>query len=285
MKKRGQRNILTFKIRKKVRMFMKYLTVYKNSLSTFFQYRLNLGLLIVSHLVSFSGLLYLWIAIYASGQAVGNYTLSEILVYYVILTVLHMTIAEGVSMAFLISDDIRNGIVANYLVKPFSHALEQCGRMMGQATINIAFLSPMIILLAWIGIGRGFVSLPDMSTTLAFVAMSGIGLLFYFLIYYLAALAAFWIHEGRASVYAMLLVSNLMNGSLIPLDLFPDWGQRLAMALPFRFLIFLPIQTFLGRVEEWTPLLLSAFAWVAILSLLIKLVWWKGIQKFEAVGR
>ena len=84
----------------------KYFVAYRNALTTFLQYRLNLALLFCSHIVTFSGVLYLWIAIYHSGQKVGDYSLESIILYYVILTIVLITVANGVGMGFQVSEDI-----------------------------------------------------------------------------------------------------------------------------------------------------------------------------------
>jgi ABC-2 type transport system permease protein len=261
----------------------KYLTAYKNSISTFFQYRLNLGLLLISHAVSLSGLVYLWIAIYASGQSLGDYTLTSLLVYYIVLTVLRITISNGVGMGFEVSDEINQGVITNYLLKPFSYTLERLAKLLGGATVNIVFISPVVAVLAFLS--RETIALPSAIQWLQFIGMSLIGLLFYFLVYYLAALSSFWVHRGGNFIYGTLLVSGLLNGSLLPLDLFPEWYQPISQMLPFQFLIFIPIQTFLGRIADWNTTLITAAAWIAILSLLILVAWKRGIRKFEAVGR
>src|SRR3989338_2822696 len=261
----------------------KYFTTYKNSLSQFFQYRLNLGLLVVSHVVSLSGLIYLWIAVYAAGQTVGTYSLEHILVYYIVLTILHITISEGVGMGFEVSDHIKDGVVTNYLVKPFSYSIERLVKMLWQVTINVFFIIPVIAVL--LIIKPDSIPSPSILQWMQFAGMAFIGLLFYFLLYYAAALSSFWLHQGRAMVFALLLTSNLLNGSLLPLDMFPDWFQKLSRVLPFTYLIFLPIQTLLGRIEGWGFLLLVACLWALGLSLFIFLIWKRGIRRFEAGGR
>lgn len=263
--------------------FMKYLTVYKNALSSFLQYRMNLGLLLISHMVSLTGLVFLWISIYAAGQTVGSYTLEGILFYYIALTVLRTVVAEGVGMAFEISQEINQGIVANYMLKPFSYTYEQFYKFLGKVTINAVFITPIVLILVYYF--RNSAPFPGALGWLQFLIMGIVSALFYFLIYYFASLSSFWLINGRSAVYGMLIASNLLNGSLLPLDLFPLWFQHINNYLPFQYLIFVPIQALLGRIEDWTPIIIGCSVWVVLLTLLIKATWNYGIKKFEAVGR
>lgn len=260
----------------------KYFIVYKNAISTFLQFRLNLALLLLSHIVILSGFLFLWIAIYASGQTAGSYTLHGILTYYILLAILQSVIAEGAGMAFEMSEEIKRGILTNYLLKPFSFILHELHKLLGKTTINAVFILPIVIALVWIF--SGYTAMPSAGGWFAFAGMSAIGFLFYFLLYFPAGLTALWIQEGRGSVYALLIASNFLNGTIIPLDLFPSWAQRVLDALPFRYLIFLPIQTWLGRVEHWPSTLSVGALWLALLILLNILVWRRGVRRFEAVG-
>lgn len=261
----------------------KYLTVYKNSLSSFLQYRLNLGLLVISHIVSLTGIIYLWIAIYGAGQTIGNYSLQEIIFYYIVLTIVQTIIAEGVGMGFEISEDINKGAITNYLLKPFSYSAEQFCKLLGKGTINAFFMAPIIFILVLVF--RHIAHIPPVLIWLEFIGMMALGLVFYFLIYYLGSLASFWLTYGKSAIFGILVISNLLNGALMPLDAFPAWFQHINTYSPFQFLIFLPIQTFLGRVHNWDTIFISALCWIAFFVLAILCVWKLGIRKYESIGR
>ena len=262
---------------------MKYFTVYKNALSTFFQYRINLGLFALGNLISLSGLVYLWLAVYSSGQSLGGYTQEGIIVYYVVIIALRSVIAEGVGMAFRISAEMNEGLITNYLLKPFSYTLEQFYKLLGQATINAIFIFPALFLIGYIS--KDVIDLPGLQNIIHFLGLSFIALLFYFLIYFFGSLATFWLTDGRSAVYALLIASNFLNGSIIPLDIFPLWGQKIVNLLPFRYLLFVPIQAFLGRIENYQQLFVGQLIWAIILIALIYIVWQRGIRRYEAVGR
>ena len=58
------------------------------------------------------------------------------------------------------------------------------------------------------------------------------------------------------------------------------------LSLPFPYLLFFPVNIYLGRVtsaELWQGLLVQA-CWVAAAYVLARLVWGRGIRKYSAVG-
>lgn len=261
----------------------KYAITYKNSLAKFLQYRLNLSLLFVSHLVTFSGMFYLWIAIYGAGQKMGNYSLTEIILYYIILTVVQITVANGVGMGFQVCEEINQGNVTNYLLKPYSFVFETLIKLFGEATINIVMISPIVAIISFLG--RHIFPIPSLTHWLLFLFILLLSELFYFFFYFLAALSSFWFVRGRSFIYLMLIVNLFLNGSMIPLDLFPKQFQLVSNFLPFQFLIFTPIQVFLGRISNWPQLLLIASVWAIFFTITLSVVWKKGVRSYEAVGR
>ncbi|MBI2990094.1 MAG: ABC-2 family transporter protein [Candidatus Magasanikbacteria bacterium] len=261
----------------------KYFLSYKNAVSAALQYRLNLGLLVISHILSLSGIMYLWISVYESGEHLGTYSLPDLVLYYVLLTLLLMLVSEGVGLGFDVCEQINQGEISNYLLKPFSFSIENCLKLFAKVSINAIFLSPVIaILLLLFG---AYTELPNTAGWIAFSGMTVVAALFYYLIYYFAALSSFWMINGRPIVYMFLIFSNLLNGNSLPLDLFPEWFAPVNRYSPFQFLLYVPIQIFLGRMELDARLLATAAVWILIFVLIIKLAWTRGIKKFEAVGR
>lgn len=261
----------------------KYFLSYKNAVSAALQYRLNLGLLVISHILSLSGIMYLWISIYESGQRLGSYALSDLVLYYVVLTLLLMLVSEGVGLGFDVCEQINQGEISNYLLKPFSFSIENCLKLFAKVSINAIFLSPLIAILLLL-FGKN-IALPNTAGWIAFSGMTLVAALFYYLIYYLAALSSFWMINGRPIVYMFLIFSNLLNGNFLPLDLFPAWLEPITRYSPFQFLLYVPIQIFLGRMQMSAELLTTAGTWILFFILIIKFTWMQGIKKFEAVGR
>lgn len=261
----------------------KYLVAYQAALSTFLQYRLNLVLYTVGHLVSLSGLAFVWLSVYVNGEKLGSYTLSGILTYYILIAFLRLTISDGVQMGFQVVDDIKDGRITPFLLKPMNYPLLMLADQAGHATINILLVTPITVVAAYIfGLGKFF---PSPYNLILFVMSMVVGLLFYYLFYFLSALSSFWMERGSNFIYAIIIASNFLNGSVVPLDVFPNWLQRSSHFMPFQFLMFTPTQIFLGHTENLLSLLPIALIWMLIFVGLIMFVWHLGIKKFESVGQ
>ena len=96
-------------------------------------------------------------------------------------------------------------------------------------------------------------------------------------------LAGFWVfdHRGVAIIYAAII--NLLSGMLVPLDFLPAPVQTLANLLPFRAVLMVPNEIYLGRTPIWEGLLLQAF-WIAALVVVSKWVLRAGEQKLVVQG-
>jgi len=261
----------------------KYSTTFKNSLSIFIQYRINIGLILVSHIVSLSGLIFLWISVYTAGEQLADYKLGQILVYYVLVALLNAVKGDGPGMGFEIVNDINQGEITNYLLKPFSYLRYRFVSFLGAISINSAFIVPFAIIGGYIA--RDAIPFPDGKGWIFFALAMIFAVIFEFLTYTIASLSSFWVVKGSHFIYAAILIASLFDGSFIPLDLFPTWAYHVMSYLPFQFIIFTPIQAFLGKIENPATLFFLAVLWIIILLVILLWIWNRGIKKTEGVGR
>jgi ABC-2 type transport system permease protein len=59
--------------------------------------------------------------------------------------------------------------------------------------------------------------------------------------------AAFWLLDYRGVVTVSLVISLFFSGMVIPLGFFPDWLRAIANVLPFRAMMQMPIDVYLGK--------------------------------------
>ena len=64
---------------------------------------------------------------------------------------------------------------------------------------------------------------------------------------FMVNLTAFWLTEVRGLVLLYVLVSGLLGGHLVPVQLFPDWLQAAAYVTPFPAMIQFPINLVTGQ--------------------------------------
>ena len=85
----------------------------------------------------------------------------------------------------------------------------------------------------------------------------------------------------------IIVFSEFFSGATFPLDILPLALQKVLYLLPFPYLIFFPIQVYLGKINGETLMggLLVALFWVIILNFAMRWIWNKGLKVYQAFGR
>ncbi len=118
-----------------------------------------------------------------------------------------------------------------------------------------------------------------------FLSLLFAALLQFFLFEFLSLLA-FWVENTYGIRFIMRVVMEVAGGAIIPLSFFPGALQTLFLALPFPFLIYLPMRIYLGKIplESVPPELLKEAVWIAGLVVMNRVVWKRGIRQYVAMG-
>jgi ABC-2 type transport system permease protein len=80
---------------------------------------------------------------------------------------------------------------------------------------------------------------------------------------------------------------EFLSGALFPLDILPTAIQNFLSYTPFPYLIFFPLEIYLGKMEGLVLLkeMMISIAWLVILWYILKSVWVKGLKAYQAYGR
>jgi ABC-2 type transport system permease protein len=72
----------------------------------------------------------------------------------------------------------------------------------------------------------------------------------------------------------------------VPLGLMPDWAQRLADVLPFKWTFGFPIEALVSRLPEEQLIggLAMQVLWIAIGAIGVRFVWRRAVRHYSAVG-
>ena len=106
---------------------------------------------------------------------------------------------------------------------------------------------------------------------------------------FIVNLVPFWIPEMAWGLHFLFIAIfvEFFSGSLFPLDILPTYIQNILNLTPFPYLIFFPIQIYLGKVGPWLILkgIVISLVWVFILQGILNYVWKKGLTIYQAEGR
>ncbi len=249
-------------------------------------YRANFFMEIVSGVLSSLILIFLWMAVYrgAGREAIGGYSLAEMVTYLVgggLINSFILTTAENPET----SQSIQDGSLSNLLVKPMSPYRIWFVRDLS--------MKSFYLVLGLVGYSVVFLFFRDYLIPLpsrAHLACLGLALAFaallQFFLFEFLSLLAFWVENTYGIRFVMRVVMEVAGGAIIPLSLFPGLIEKVFLALPFPFLIYLPMRIYLGKIPlEAIPWeLAKEAAWIAGLVAANRAVWRRGLRQYAAMG-
>jgi ABC-2 type transport system permease protein len=132
---------------------------------------------------------------------------------------------------------------------------------------------------------RNYLVVPsDVAVYLFFAVSAIISYALYFLVYYIVGLISFWTGDSYGFFFAAFVVINFMQGGLLPLDLLPKWFAVIGNFLPFKYLFFVPVGVVTGRLVFDYIFILVPILWCVVLYFVSRLLYKKGLKKYEGYG-
>lgn len=259
----------------------KYWTVFRVNWQNALQYRGPTFISILGNLLHISVLLYLWNAIYQGEQRLGQYTLSDLITYYILQLMINSMVLSYVSWD--IGEQIREGTFSNFLVKPLNYlhywfTINLSGKLFEGLMILVVGAIMSLILIE-------HVHLPSKVVTIFhFILAIILGGVLSFEFDFAVGILAFWLVRVNSFKYMLQYGMFFFAGALLPIDLFPKTFQMIANLLPFRFLVFFPIQIFLEKETQALEGFLTVIVWIIVLYFILQFSLRRGIASYEAVG-
>ena len=176
----------------------------------------------------------------------------------------------GVVMVFTwteIADRVKTGDIAVDLARPLDLQLGFLALDLGRATWGL--VSRALVPLAFGAIVYGL-SVPHDPTAVLLLPVS---LVLAVVVSYggrfLVNLVAFWTTEVRGPVTVYVVVSGLLGGHIIPVQLFPGWLAAIAYATPFPAFMQFPLDLATGQATGVGALwrVAAQVGWAAVLLL------------------
>jgi ABC-2 type transport system permease protein len=267
--------------------FLKYLSIAKISIENEFVYKLNFIMWRVRNVLQILIMFFLWSTIYSDpGKVLFGYNQGKILTY-----VLGVLIVRAIVTSTRVMDlamDINRGDLSNFLLKPIGVFKFYLTRDIASKALNLFFAAFEIGALYLIFKPQLVIQLNPVIiiTTIAALILATI---IFFELAVITGMIPFWMPEAGWSVQFLFIVIivEFLSGGVFPLDVFPRTVVNILHALPFPYLIFFPLQLYLGKIGGgmmWGGLMV-AFAWSIALWLLVKWLWKKGITRYSSEGR
>ncbi|HZP60279.1 MAG TPA: ABC-2 family transporter protein [Opitutaceae bacterium] len=226
----------------------------------------------------------LWSAAYAGNTHIGGFDLAQTLTYFVILILLQFFVG-AFNEDYQISEDIRNGLINQFLLKPINYFLYRL------SVFSAARIVSGLLVLVPLGLALPllwpYLAPPHEAWRLALgLPAALLSALIQFTIAYCFGLLTFWFLEIQSFILLSLAVETVLGGQMFPLDLMPPALFHLSQYLPYFYQMYFPAAILTGRVDFAGALsgLVIQCAWALILLGAAQLLWVRGLRRHTAVG-
>jgi len=247
-------------------------------------YRWNFAVRGVFSLVQLAVVFILWGAVYAGTPSVGGFAFGQTLTYFTLLVVLQF-FTGAFNEDYQISEEIRNGLINQFLLKPIDYFLYRLSIFFSARVVSGAIV--LVPVAAALAAFHGRLALPEGGWRIAFgVPALAMSAMIQFSIAYCFGMLTFWLLEIQGFVILSMAVESILGGQLFPLDLLPPSVFRAAQLLPFYYQTYFPAAIFSGRIGRGlaTEGLFIQLFWALALIALARLLWCRGLRRHTAVG-
>jgi ABC-2 type transport system permease protein len=259
-----------------------YLTEMRIAIAEQFQYRVANYFYMIGMVAEPVIYLVVWSTIARQqGGEVGGFTPGQFAAYYIV-----WTLVRNMNIIFTPygwEERIRQGELSGMLLRPIHPIHWDLGYFAGWKFVVIILWLPIAAVLS-------VLFQPELSFRPIDVAVFAVAIWGAYLIrsvnYWVLGMVTFWTTRVGPIFELVITAELLLSGRLVPLSLMPDWAQRLADVLPFKWTFGFPIEALVGHLPESQLLggLAMQALWIAIGSIGVAIVWRFAIRRYSAVG-
>jgi ABC-2 type transport system permease protein len=265
-----------------------FAATFRLGLQDTFVYRWNILLRSLVTVVPLLATVALWDAVFASNSQgdspLAAYGRDGMTLYFIAAMIVH-TLVTPTEDEWRIAAEIRDGQVSALVTKPIDHLAYRLSLFLSSRLLYTAVTLPVIALVLWTL--RTAVHFPVHPETWFWFALStAMAALIQFFVAYSLAMLAFWFLEVSTVIFLFYSFEYFLSGNVFPLDLLPASLAPLTKYAIFTYELYFPITVFLERLDHAAlqeGIVIQA-AWVVVSALIAKLMWNRGIRRYEAVG-
>lgn len=260
----------------------KYLSIFTITLQEIFTYRLNMLMWRVRQVFVFLIPFFIWKSVLGGGGDIYGYSFAAIMTYLFGTTVLRSLVmgSRTIDLGWMIN----TGALTVPLMRPINIFSFFFIRDLADKLFNLGFMFielPLIYL-----VFHPPIFLQSNPLILLYTIFSIIfAILIYFYINIIFGSFAFWTRDIWAPRFILMVVMEFATGAMFPLDMLPVVWQKIMLALPFPYLLYVPLKIYLGTDPLWLNHLLIGLVWVIILRFIATKIWARGISSYESEGR
>lgn len=262
----------------------KYIRLFASHFSVALEYRSNLVGVFVLELVSISSMIILWTAVYRTQSSVAGYSLSQAIVYYILIAL--VAFITQVDISEKLSKEIRTGMFSNYLLKPYTFWIAAYMEALAQKINYLVLVLPLATAVLILLFAKGYLFF-SMSHLLAGLFIAALAFLLHFVLDLFIAFLAFWTDNIWVFKHIKIILFGFLGGASFPLDFLPERLNAIARFLPFQYFYYAPATFLLGKnggMEKVVSDSSYIFLWIVALAFFCFLAWRAGLKRYDAYG-
>ena len=260
----------------------RYLAVTRAGFMLGIVYRFTFIFTLVGNVIYLGVAYYLWSSIFKHSDVIRGMTFNETFLYVGLGSSVFVLLKTYTD--WFIHGDIREGTIANYLIKPVDVGTYYMFSSMGLFLFNTTVITiPTFLLLAFVFkvhfvLGPGLLLFP-ISLFLAFLII--------FHIDYFVGLFGFYTESVWGLSTTKEIIITVFSGALIPLQFFPDTLQKILLRLPFQAIFHTPISMITHPDQGWdvfVSMLAVQIFWVIVMFISAKLLYGQAVKVLRISG-
>lgn len=244
-------------------------------------YKSNFWLFTLNRIVEVIVYIFVWKAIFAQTGNAGGFTVEQIITYYILVTTIKPFALWGINED--IAHSIRNGNISKELLNPMTYFQYCFGVNLGEMAFAfvVGLASFIVCSILW-GITLQF----NLLNFILAVIIILVGIIISFFMQMIVGTVGFY----SSSIWGMQILKkaiiSIFSGIIAPLTLFPEWFQKIANILPFKELIYTPVNVLMGNIElnQIWIIIVKQVLWVFITYGIAKIFFNHSIKKVTING-
>lgn len=264
----------------------RFVAVIKTSFKERFQYRWSFAVSIFTQPILLILNLILFKSIYSFNDTdvIKGYSLEQMVWYFTSFIVVNSFVWNDV--AWDISYRIISGDLAIDLLRPMPYFRYRLAESIASRIIaQIMDLLPGMVIYS-------LILFPYFLTPVSILRFLPVALLasaINYLYSFILGMTAMSLKNNTSIIWLNDLFIYLAGGALIPMEFYPGWLNAILDFLPFKYIIYWPIQFFLNKESTWQAgeflhIIGLQLCWVVLLFIGNKVMWRALVKKFCSAG-
>lgn len=248
---------------------------------TYLAYSLWFWIGLILNTIQMMVFVFFWRGVYANTDTIGGLDLQTTLNYILLAQVFNALTDSFV--LWELGQSIREGNIAHVLLRPMDIQGSFYVISLAQAATGLVLQIPMAVV-ATVFFGLRWPADPVVWGAFIVTALLGRTVLFFF--DYLLASITFYTTEVWGLAVLIFGAGLFLSGSLVPLEMMPDWLRAIVLALPFAQTLAVPISVLSGiqPVSAAPQLWLIQLAWIGGLAVASRLFFRVAVRRVTVQG-